>query len=152
VLWLPEVGDEVLVSFLEGDLRRPVVLGGLYNGKDQAPFSGHSETADGKVETRGMRTTKGHTLVFEERDGGERIALRTADEKLAIVLDQAGGKVTIEADGDLELKATGSVTIKADGDVQAEASGKATLKGSQGVTIASPSSSVDITGRPIKLN
>ena len=34
--FLPEVNDEVLVGFEGGDARRPVVLGGLFNGKDVA--------------------------------------------------------------------------------------------------------------------
>src|SRR5262245_64193000 len=32
--FIPEVGDEVLVSFIHGDMRLPIILGGLYNGKD----------------------------------------------------------------------------------------------------------------------
>ena len=37
---LPEVGDEVLVIFEQGDIRRPYVLGGLYNGIDTPPTGG----------------------------------------------------------------------------------------------------------------
>ena len=32
--FLPEVNDEVIVGFEGGDARRPVILGGVYNGKD----------------------------------------------------------------------------------------------------------------------
>jgi hypothetical protein len=36
-VFIPEVGDEVLVSFLEGDPSQPFVLGSLYNGADPPP-------------------------------------------------------------------------------------------------------------------
>ncbi|MGH3991279.1 MAG: VgrG-related protein, partial [Pseudonocardiaceae bacterium] len=43
---LPEVGDEVLVGFEQGDFDNPYVLGGLYNGKD-APATSPYELVDG---------------------------------------------------------------------------------------------------------
>ena len=43
---LPEVGDEVLVAFAQGDLEHPYVLGGLYNGVDK-PDGGWADHVDG---------------------------------------------------------------------------------------------------------
>ncbi|HEU5130898.1 MAG TPA: phage baseplate assembly protein V, partial [Pyrinomonadaceae bacterium] len=37
--FIPEVGDEVLVAFVQGDMRFPIILGGLYNGQDKPPTS-----------------------------------------------------------------------------------------------------------------
>ena len=36
-VFVPEKGDEVLVAFVHGDMRFPIVIGGLYNGKDKPP-------------------------------------------------------------------------------------------------------------------
>lgn len=36
-LFIPRVGDEVLIDFLHGDLRQPIVVGSLYNGEDRPP-------------------------------------------------------------------------------------------------------------------
>ena len=45
---LPEVGDEVLVAFAQGDLEHPYVLGGLYNGMDK-PHGGWAKNVDGTI-------------------------------------------------------------------------------------------------------
>jgi hypothetical protein len=37
ILVLPEVGDEVLVAFMHGDIARPYVVGSLWDGRDRVP-------------------------------------------------------------------------------------------------------------------
>ena len=55
-LFIPRVGDEVLIDFLHGDLRRPIVVGSLYNGEDRPPVSlpaGQTITTIKSSSTRG---------------------------------------------------------------------------------------------------
>ncbi|PKO51584.1 MAG: type VI secretion system tip protein VgrG, partial [Betaproteobacteria bacterium HGW-Betaproteobacteria-21] len=45
--FLPRIGTEVLVDFLDGDIDRPVIVGQSYNGADLPPFSaGHEASAN----------------------------------------------------------------------------------------------------------
>ena len=53
-LFLPEVGDEVLVAFEQGSFQRPYVLGGLHNGVDHPPDGDVPlvDTSSGAVDRR----------------------------------------------------------------------------------------------------
>lgn len=67
---LPEIGDEVLVAFEHGDIHRPYILGGVWNGKDAPPEKVGDSVVDGKVRLRTVKTRTGHTLQFVEEDKG----------------------------------------------------------------------------------
>ncbi len=66
--WLPEINDEVLVAFEHGDIHRPYVLGGVWNGKDAPPAAIADTVVDGKVRLRTFKTRTGHQLQFVEED------------------------------------------------------------------------------------
>jgi type VI secretion system secreted protein VgrG len=38
-MWIPRIGQEVLVSFLEGDPDRPVITGRVYNANQMPPYA-----------------------------------------------------------------------------------------------------------------
>lgn len=137
-VFIPEVSDEVLVAFEHGDVSRPFVIGGLYNGKDK-PNLGDGLFNQGKVKRNGFVSRKGHKFVFFEDSGKSGIALITSDAKIKVSLNESNseihiecqGKVLIKSQGDMNLESGGSLTLKGDGGVKLNSSGTVEVKGSQ---------------------
>jgi uncharacterized protein involved in type VI secretion and phage assembly len=105
-MWRPEEGDEVLVGFVHGEMRDPIVIGGLYNGKDK-PFTHPDKQTDQKV----FVTKAGHRIVFDDKANLVTIATKSGT---SITLDGDGKNVTISADAKLMLKAR-DIELTADG-------------------------------------
>jgi uncharacterized protein involved in type VI secretion and phage assembly len=148
-VWLPEVNDEVLVAFEFGDIRRPYVVGGLWNGVDK-PRLGDALFDNGKVKRRGFVSRKGHRFVFLDGDGDAGIALLTSNDSLKIALKESATEIHVKSDGTILIESTGNLTIKGSANVSVEAGAQLTLKGAT-VTV-SASGPVDIDGTPIQLN
>jgi uncharacterized protein involved in type VI secretion and phage assembly len=157
--FIPEVGDEVLVGFEFGDLRRPYVVGGLRNGKSTIdigvePVKVSLPTAE--VVSRGFVSRKGHRLVFDDDEPAgmplkSGIRMGTKDEKLHLFIDKANSEIKIICDavqpkpakiiieqngpaGSIEVTQKGQggkIVVKSDGDINVEAgqAGGLTLKG-----------------------
>ncbi|WP_341528606.1 VgrG-related protein [Nostoc sp. UHCC 0302] len=66
---LPEIQDEVLVGFEHGDIHRPFVIGGLWNGKDAPPENVDDSVAEYGVRLRTFKTRVGHILQFIDGEG-----------------------------------------------------------------------------------
>lgn len=128
----PEVNDEVLVAFEHGDVRRPYVLGGLYNGVDK-PTDGKKlvDGGQGKTEIRKLVTRLGHTLSFSDAAAGGGIVLKTKDGKQEVSLDAAKTTVRVKSNGDVVIEGGGKVTITATGDLSIESKKSLALKAPQ---------------------
>jgi uncharacterized protein involved in type VI secretion and phage assembly len=91
--FLPEKGDEVLIGFIQGDMRSPVILGGLYNGKDLPP-SYRTDKQDQKM----IRTKGKHELLFDDSQGKERVQVKTSGGH-TLDLNDYQKKITIKSNG-----------------------------------------------------
>jgi hypothetical protein len=148
-VFLPEVGDEVLVAFEFGDVRRPYVVGGLYNGKDK-PRLGDGLLDNGKVKRRGFISRKGHRAVFLDAPDKSGIALLTSDNKIKIAMKETGTILHVYSDGTIEIESTRDLTIKSKAGISIQATGQLQLKGA---TVAVEGSGpVTVKGATISLN
>ncbi len=149
----PEIGDEVVVGFLNDDPRDPVVLGMCHSSAKPAP-----EPAEDANNRKGYVSREKMRIVFDdekksiglETPAGNALSL-SEDEKTIAIRDQNGNTIkledsgiTIESAKDLTLKAAKDITIegvnievkaqtafKAAGTASAEVSGASTtIKGS----------------------
>ncbi|MEL6816292.1 MAG: phage baseplate assembly protein V, partial [Cyanobacteria bacterium J06598_3] len=126
---LPEIDDEVLVSFEHGDIRRPYVLGGVWNGPDKPPNPVDKDVQGGKVRLRTFQTRTGHKLQFVEEDldtkagvyietsGGHKMQLNDS-EKFVEIKTNGGHTLRLsDADGSITMSSTGNIDIKANGTI-----------------------------------
>jgi phage protein D len=149
---LPEVNDEVLVGFEHGDIHRPFVIGGVWNGKDAPPANVDESVVGGKVRLRTFKTRTGHILQFVEEDKGSskkgvyldtvyghKLYCNDSDKKIElktnanhqIVLDDQNKKILVQTTSGhfckLEDQAR-KITMSSLGEVEITAPQKITLK------------------------
>lgn len=145
---MPEVGDEVLVTFEQGDIRRPYVIGGLYNGVDTPPTAGIGvvDGASGAINRRSLVSRRGHRIdLLDQQGSAEGIVLRTGDNALSLVLDATGTSVTVHSDGQVVIEAKSGVRVDA-GNSSIDLSGQnISLTARSGVTIDGGGGAVNLT-------
>lgn len=88
--FLPEVGDEVLVAFSDGEMARPYVIGSLWNETYQPPV----KVQEQKNTIRKIRTKNGHEIFFQDEQDKDAIHILTP-KKLEIKLEDGEECITI---------------------------------------------------------
>jgi Rhs element Vgr protein len=163
----PEIGDEVVVGFLNDDPRDPIVLGMLNSSAKPAPL-----TASDDNHQKGFFTRAKLKLTFDddkkvialETPGGNKITI--SDEAKGITLeDQNGNTLTLNDSGivmkspkDITLEATGKLILKASQDasleglnVSAKAQAQFKAEGSAGAEVSTSAIAV-LKGSLVKIN
>ena len=130
---LPDVGDEVLVTFVNDDPRLPVVVGSLWNGKAKPKDAlGGSGTRVDRWTLIGKAGTR--IAIVEEQQSDATIKLSTPGNVTGTLTDTSGGKVEFAAAGS-------TITIDSSG-ITITSSSKVTVKGTQ----------VDVTAGQVKVD
>jgi uncharacterized protein involved in type VI secretion and phage assembly len=118
---LPDVDDEVLVVFANGDSRFPIVVGGLWSGATGIP-----ETLGGDRVDRWTITGKAGTrIAIEEKQSGQpTIVFTTPGGVSGTLSDDSGGKIVLSLSGStttITLDSSG-VSVETGSNVQIQAS------------------------------
>jgi uncharacterized protein involved in type VI secretion and phage assembly len=117
--FVPDVDDEVLVAFEHGDPRRPYVLGGLWNGRDQAP---ESMDGAGNNYKKVLRSRNGVKVTLDDQDGQEQFICETPGGQKITLKDGPGAVEIVDSNGNSIKLETAGVTVTAAAKVTVNAS------------------------------
>jgi type VI secretion system secreted protein VgrG len=98
-LAIPRIGDEVVVSFLDGDPDHPLIIGSLYNAEQMPPYTLPDNQTQSGIKTRSTpqgTTDNFNEIRFEDKKGSEELSIH-AERDLTLVVEN-NQTITIGAD------------------------------------------------------
>ncbi len=146
--FLPEVGDEVVVGFLNEDPRYPIILGSLYSSTKNKPYTGLDP--DEKNTKKAIVSKTGVYIEFD--DENKVFTIQTPNKNTAIFNDKEKEISIKDQNGNSIVMGQSGIKITSDKDISIEASQNLTLKGNQGVSIEASPGDVNIKGMNVKIN
>ncbi|MBU2898834.1 type VI secretion system Vgr family protein [Vibrio hepatarius] len=103
--FIPRVGQEVLVSFIDGDPDQPIITGSVYNSENAPPYKEANTTKSG-IKTK--LTAEANELYFDDKKDNELIYLHAAKD----ISQEVENNHTETVKGELNQTVTKAMTIK----------------------------------------
>jgi type VI secretion system secreted protein VgrG len=136
--FLPRVGQEVVVDFLEGNPDEPIIIGSVHNGENVPPYPLPADKTRSTIRSRSTPGGQGHNEIrFEDRSGQEQLSLRAQkDHELEVLNDRTehigqddhrrverdasdriAGDLHVTVEGDHDHRIGGALSVAASRDV-----------------------------------
>lgn len=117
----PEIGDEVIVGFINNDPRDPVVLGALHSSANTAPVNAQDANNE-----KGWITRSGIKIMVDDKKkcieistpAGKKLVM-DEDAKTITIADENNNKIEMSSSG-INIESGKDITLKATGDIKAE--------------------------------
>jgi len=136
--FMPEIGDEVVLGFLNEDPRYPVILGSFYSSGRTPPY-----TPDNKNTFKAIVTNSQMKIWFDdvkkilqmETPGGHIVTLSDDAKTITLTdsnknkIEMASGGITLDSPKDITLKAKGKIILDAAGGIDLKTQGDLNLEG-----------------------
>ncbi|MDT8904121.1 type VI secretion system tip protein TssI/VgrG [Pseudomonas prosekii] len=135
--FVPRIGQEVIVTFIDGDPDRPLVTGCVYNGDNALPYALPANQTQSGIKTNSSKGGGGfNELRFEDKKDAEEVFLQAQKDFNINVLNDT--TATVGHDETLTVQNARTRTVK-DGDETVTLE-----KGKRSVTIQTGSDSLDV--------
>lgn len=144
--FLPEVGDEVVLGFLNEDPRYPVILGSMYSSSKIKPFQGLDPN-----EKNQLKAIVSRSGIFIEFDDVDKILTISTPDKNAMVFSDKDKQISVKDDnGNSLIMNSGGINMHSPKNINITADQKISIQGTQGISISSSAGDVETSGINVK--
>ena len=158
--FMPEIKDEVVVGFINGDPRDAVILGMMNSSNKPAPL-----VPDDDNDEKGFITRSKMKILFNDKKktlllqtpGGKEILMDDDDKKIIRIKDEHNNRIELTKDG-IVIESCKDFKLKASSDIKGEAvnvelkgSGNFKGEGSGGAKLSS-SGMTEVKGSMVNIN
>jgi type VI secretion system secreted protein VgrG len=143
--FLPRVGQEVVVTFLEGNPDRPLVTGSVYNATQTVPYGLPAEQTKSTMKSRSSKNGTGfNEFRFEDKKDSEEIFLHAQKDLQIKVLNDETTTITNNRTATIQKK-NDTLTVSEGDRIIKVSKGKEThdVKGTREVTVTGDETHTD---------
>ncbi|AGU47738.1 type VI secretion system protein, Vgr family [Variovorax paradoxus B4] len=135
--FIPRIGQEVIVDFLNGDPDRPIIVGRVYNDDQPIPYKSPTQSGFKTRSTPGGGPANYNEIMFEDKKGEENINIHAEldmsrsverDDSTTVDRDQS---VTVKRDQTLHVDRDRKSTVTRNETTMVVVDQKNTVKGNQ---------------------
>jgi type VI secretion system secreted protein VgrG len=149
-MFLPRIGQEVIVEFLDGNPDRPIVTGAVYNGESETPYTLPDNATMSTIKSNSSKGGQGFNEIrFEDKKGSEQVFMHAEkDQDVRVKNDtkewigndrhlviKGNQKELVEKDKHLHVKGEQLVKIEGDLGVAIKSNAIAKVEGNNHVTV-----------------
>lgn len=155
-VFIPRVGMEVVVEFLDGDPDRPIITGCVYNADNTAPWHGLNAKHISGIKSQSLPSGGYNEISLNDKAGEEKILIHAQMDMDTTVENNEKELIRKDADrkveGKQDVAVIGNSVHKVDGKEDVTIQGAYTLESMQKITLKVGPSSIEISPSGIKLN
>ncbi|MBS0351461.1 MAG: type VI secretion system tip protein VgrG [Proteobacteria bacterium] len=132
VHFMPRVGQEVVVQFVEGNPDRPLIVGCVYNENNQTPYTLPGSQTQSGIKTKSVGGGKDsyNELRFEDKQGAEEVYLQAQKD----FVQNIKNNLNLTVGNDHALTTTSNSSIKAGKNLSHSAGEEANLSAGTNLT------------------
>jgi len=146
--FMPEVGDEVILGFINEDPRYPIILGSVYSSKNIKPFTGLDPNQKNSI--KAIVTKSGISVQFDDEN---KIWTVATPNKNTIIISDKDKKITIRDENENSIiMSNDGIDLSSHKNINISANQNINIKGNQSVTIQSSGGDISLKGLNIKEN
>jgi type VI secretion system secreted protein VgrG len=137
--FMPRIGDEVVITFVDADPDRPLITGSVYNGANQPPYTLPDNQTQSGIKTSSSKGNAGfNELRFDDKQDNEEVFMQAQKDLNVKVLNDAAW--TIGHDETRTIQHARTHTVKEADDTLVVESGN------RSATVKTGNETVDIAG------